>query len=213
MWWSFVGNAVPLLLFSHLSLSHVFLLESKTSKGIESSQFAFRPFAMKLEFQRVEAYYDRSRTYCTQMCAINRFIVESQTDFIFLNNGKNPWLKLKQGIIQEWAWQKELLRFGYGESSFNSNQQLVCACAHFFSSNSLAVFSLQKFQLKIHKWIMWLSGAREKMQLLAKYQELRSIFHSNVTMVALWFVMNDVHLLGFSCTFFFALRLLIEMDH
>lgn len=35
----------------------------------------------------------------------------------------------------------------------------------------------------------------EKMQLLAKYQELRSIFHSNVTMVSLWFVTNDIHLL------------------
>lgn len=49
--------------------------------------------------------------------------------------------------------------------------------------------SLQKFQLKIHKWIMWLSRDREKMQFLAKCQE----FHCNVTMVSLWFVMNDVH--------------------
>lgn len=63
----------------------------------------------------------------------------------------------------------------------------------FSSCNSLAAFSLQKFQLKIHKWIMWLSTVREKMQLLAKYQELSSIFHCNVTMVSLWFVMDDVH--------------------
>lgn len=89
--------------------------------------------------------------------------------------------------------QKEILRFGYDESSFNFHQQLVWASVHFFCCNSLAAFSLQKFQLKIHKWIMWLSTVREKMQLLAKYQELSSIFHCNVTMVSLWFVMDDVH--------------------
>lgn len=88
MWWSFVGNALPLpstfyYYFFYLNLLHVFLL-AKISKGIESSQFSFRPFA----------YYKRSRTYCTQMCSINRFIIESQTDFIFLDNEKKSWWKM-----------------------------------------------------------------------------------------------------------------------